>query len=360
METLITVVVPIYNVASYLERCIYSIIEAMNTAHIPKAEVILVDDGSTDDSGRIADKIAAGCSCMQVLHQGNMGVAAARNLGMTHASGEWIYFMDGDDWLAEGAFEAICLAVNENPAADVVLFDAYKNYDGREIKWEHFSEAYVWELEEELRRLQRAMLYYPKEFPKTKVPLAAPWDKVYRRAFLKEHNICFPEQLSVLDDMIFNMEAAGKARKIAYVKLPIYHYRYVADSITNCYKQDRIRQDAKVWQYIETYMDTPERMPAGTGKEKEEFVQSYYCRIIKSFAISLRLNLYHKKNEKSWFEKQRNVKSLLQKEPYRKAFREVRTEYLEWKLKMLVLAVRGRRYWMIYLFYLAQDHIMRF
>lgn len=359
MKTKITIVVPIYNVAQYLEQCVDSIVKEVERADEPGVEVILVDDGATDGSGNLADQLALGHPYIRVIHQENMGVAAARNRGMDRALGEWIYFMDGDDWLAEGALVAIRRAVHAYPDSDMILFDAYKSYESKRVNWEHFPQACVWEHREEIQRLQRSVLYYPKEFPQTEVPLAAPWDKIYRLAFLRKYNLCFPEELRVLDDMIFNMEVLGRAQKVSYIKTPIYYYRYVSDSITNCYKRDRIGQDAKVWQYIEKYMDLSEEMQAGNGKESEEFKQSYYCRIIKSFAIALRLNLYHRKNGKMWLEKQRNVKDLLQREPYREAFCKVKVGRLEWKLQMLVLAVRGRQYLLLYLFYLAQNYMIR-
>lgn len=358
MKQWISIIIPVYNVEKYLEKCVQSIIDDVEEVKndLKNAiEVILVDDGSTDRSGEIADSFAAVYPYISVIHKQNAGVAAARNTGMKIAKGEWLYFMDSDDWLAKGAVEILCRRGQEFCDMDVILFDAWKNRDQCEQTWEHFSEEKVWDTREDILSLQRGMLYYPSDFRCTKVSLAAPWDKLYRRSFICENHICFTENLRVLDDMIFNMEVFGQAGKVCYCKDKIYHYRYVPDSITNSYKADRIDRDCEVWAYIRTYLQQQVERNNWSVKEQQDFLQSFYCRIVKSFSICCRLCFFHRKNRKSFHEKLLYVKEILMKSFYQEAFHNAKLQNAEWKLKAVILFGRVRWVFGIYLLHAVNE-----
>lgn len=347
MNPWISIIVPVYNVEKYLEKCVQSIIadvekvekqETWIKNHVKDfIEVILVDDGSTDCSGKIADEFAETYLYINVIHKQNAGVAAARNTGMKIAKGEWLYFMDSDDWMAEGALELLYRQGQNNYDTDVILYDAWKNSDKCEQTWEHFSKEQVWDTREEILRLQRGMIYYPSVSHDTKTPLAAPWDKLYRRKFLMDNHIYFAENLKVLDDMIFNMEVFGQADKVCYCKDKIYHYRYVPDSITNSYKADRVDRDCEVWVYIQTYIQQQVERGNWSVREQQDFWQSVYCRIVKSFSICCRLCFFHKRNRKSFYEKLLYVKQTLEQPVYHEAFHNVKLQNAEWKLKAVIL-----------------------
>lgn len=352
MNLQLTIILPVYNVQQYLPQCFDSIVSEVNR-YKEKIEVLMIDDGSTDESGKVADAYADRNPFFKVIHQPNRGVAAARNTGMELAHGEWLYFVDSDDWLAKGCIFSIYKSICEYQDADIIMFDAFQNAESKELKWEHFDDEAVWQDKESIRKLQRGMLYFPGADKKTKVPLAAPWDKLYRRLFLQGHHLRFREELEVLDDMIFNMEAFGAASKIIYCKKRIYHYRHVSDSITNSYKPDRVVQDMKVWHFINHYMQDTFRNDNWEVREKEAFLQAYYCRVIKSFSICCRLCFFHQQNEKNTKDKIRYVKQVLKLTPYREAFNKVRIREAEWRLKAVILMGRSGAGCGIYLLHLA-------
>lgn len=349
----LSVIVPVYNVEKYITQCLMSMVcdKAVISGMV---EVIIIDDGSTDASGTMADDMAAGCSFVQVIHQENSGVAQARNAGISAARGKWLYFADSDDWMAENAVSALCKICREHENADIVLFDAYRNTSDKESGWEHFEKEMIWK-GSDIHSLQCGVLYFPmlwQNIGRTNIPLAAPWDKAFQREFILKNNLSFHRELKVLDDMVFNMEAFGCATWVHYVKEKIYHYRYVADSITNTYKPNRVEQDKEVWGYIQKYM---ERMQ----KSDEDFMQAFYARVIKSFSICCRLQFFNPKNEKSIQEKIKDVKRVLEEIPYREAFLQMKPQSLEWKLKFVVLLGRHGLAGGVYLLYLAESMLFK-
>ena len=115
---LFSLIVPVYNVAAYLPKCMESIQRQDYTDY----EIILVDDGSTDGkSGALCDKYAAGSPNIHVIHQENGGLGAARNTGLEHASGDYVFFIDSDDYIADGSLSALAEAIVQQPA-DMYVF----------------------------------------------------------------------------------------------------------------------------------------------------------------------------------------------------------------------------------------------
>lgn len=119
-EGLLSVVIPVYNIRDYVERCVRSVLAQPD---VP-LEVLIVDDGSTDDSGAVCDALAAEDSRVTVFHKPNGGLSDARNCGLCHAQGEYILFMDGDDWLAENVCPGL-LQMALQTRADVVIGKAH-------------------------------------------------------------------------------------------------------------------------------------------------------------------------------------------------------------------------------------------
>ncbi len=352
MQPLLSIIIPVYKVEQYLSRCLDSIIIQGKGEDI---EVIVIDDGSPDKSGEIADFYASKYPYLRVIHKKNEGVATARNIGIEQAQGKWLYFADSDDYLAQSAIQMFQKRIDENPDADIILMDAWKNFGNKEYPWEHFKREFTWEDKKKIRALQRGALYFPSTGVATNISLAAPWDKLYRKAFLCKSNISFRPELKVLDDMIFNVAAFGNAQKVVYCKDKVYHYCYVSDSITNSYSPDRMAQDERVWKYLRKYMAESFKMDVWELEDKYQLIQAYYHRIIKSFSICCRLSFFNNKNKNTVRDKIELVKEALGREPYRTAFGKGTLRGAEWRLKIMICVGRCRWGKGVYLLHLAQS-----
>ena len=343
MHKKVSVVVPVYKAEEYLERFMDSVL--VQTMSRSDFEVIMVDDGSPDDSGRMIDVYAGRYEFVRALHQTNAGPAAARNAGLNVAVGEYVAFVDPDDLLEPKYLEASYEHAVNN-CADIVLFDAYKErVCGDHVKREmnsHAEYGFTTADPECLKSMQRQILYpymaakvSDMSFHKN-VPLAAPWDKLYRREFLIDNDIAFPEHLRVLDDMCFNFIAFGAAKKISYIPTFLYDYRVEENSITNSYRADRLPQDMKVFLHLESEIKA---MHLDKADEKR-FYQALYARIIKSFAIAMRLYFFNPGNPKSEKEIYAEIRQYIENAPYDEAFKKVRLWNLEPKLVAVTLACR--------------------
>ncbi len=343
MSKKVSIILPVYNVENYLPRCLDSILaQTMPSADL---EIILVDDGSKDGSGTIIDDYAAKYDHITAIHQENGGAAAARNAGLKLATAEYVAFVDPDDYIEK---EYCSIPYNEavKSGADIVLFDAFKETGNADSKGRtgtkmvllgHAAEGFVSTVYEDRLSMQCQILY---PFTKAKagnvtfnsdIPLAAPWDKLFKRSFLYRNNLHFHEDLKVLDDMCFNLVAFSKAGIISYIPKALYHYQVWESSITNSYKADRPIQDMKVFAFVKKTIDEQPDL-------EEKLLQAYYARVIKSFAICCRLYFFNDKNPGSNKERRSEIRSYMNKEPYLSAFRNVRLSELEWKLVIVTLA----------------------
>ena len=112
MKELVSIIVPVYNLEKYIEKCVRSLLQQTYT----NVEIILVDDGSRDESGEICDRLASEDSRIKVIHKENGGLSSARNCGIENATGEYIMFVDGDDFISELMVEKLYVALKDNCA----------------------------------------------------------------------------------------------------------------------------------------------------------------------------------------------------------------------------------------------------
>ena len=143
---LISVIVPVYNVEAYVAKCIESI-QNQSYQHL---EIILVDDGSTDDSGDICDQYAAYDDRIKVIHQENGGLSAARNTGIEAANGDYIGFVDSDDYIGLTVYEDMLHLLKENNL-DIIEFTAFRDKNGTIIEGCNDGKLEIFDKDDALR-----------------------------------------------------------------------------------------------------------------------------------------------------------------------------------------------------------------
>lgn len=209
MNQTISVIVPVYNVAQYLPQCVSSIL----SQDYEELEVLLIDDGSTDASGEICDRYADKDSRVRVIHQKNGGAAAAKNAGLRVASGDYLAFVDSDDYLEPNAYGFLMKTLLETGA------DAVQG-SFREVYRSRGEEQHI---QEQVLDGYEFLLRFPKDFS-----CALLWNKLYRRAIFEG---VFFEEGHKIDDEYFTYQGFLQPRKVVRVDRIVYNYRKRASSV---------------------------------------------------------------------------------------------------------------------------------
>ena len=208
----ISVIVPVYKVENYLHRCIDSIL-AQSYADF---ELLLIDDGSPDNSGQICDEYAGMDSRVRVFHKENGGVSTARNLGLDNARGEWVYFSDADDELLPNAFEILTSHI-DNRIAYVMAGYTMSDESGTNI--------YSIDIRKELvisKSDAITQMFHPNDYRYH----GYLWNKLFDLAIIKQYNLQFAEDIYFNEDRLFNILYLLNIgnKECFYTMEPVYNY----------------------------------------------------------------------------------------------------------------------------------------
>lgn len=207
---LVSIIVPVYNAEETVGRCIDSILGQT----YKDFELLLLDDGSTDTSGDICRAYAGKDGRIRVLHKENSGVSDTRNQGIAMAEGEYLQFLDSDDWITRDATETFVHIAMEYQC-DMVIADFYR------VIGERFSQKGDIEKEGIMDRAGYAenMMQKPADFY-----YGVLWNKFYKRSIIEEHQLKMDSSVSWCEDFLFNLEYIRHVRAVYAVKKPVYYY----------------------------------------------------------------------------------------------------------------------------------------
>ena len=201
----VSVIVPVYNVEKYLSQCIETII----SQNYKELEIILVDDGSTDNSSKICDEYAKKDERIKVIHKANEGVSIARNTGIEVATGEYICFVDGDDYIMQDYVEYLLKLAIENNTDISLTTEMFGNFQTKQVKNDKIA---IWTGEQ----ATIGILCY-------KIPIGV-YSKIFKRSFLKDR-VYFLKELFIGEGFNFNTTAFQYANRVAIGHRRIYYYR---------------------------------------------------------------------------------------------------------------------------------------
>ncbi|MDR1733918.1 MAG: glycosyltransferase [Oscillospiraceae bacterium] len=219
----VSIIVPAYNA----EKTLKTAVRSLQKQTLREVEILIIDDGSKDGTGKLADKLAAADSRIKVIHQPNAGVSAARNTGLAAASGEFIGFCDADDWCAFGMYEALYTAAKAYDAADCLCgmyFDTYKSIP---LPLWFLGEDAV-KAGKELRDRLLLLFAACQDGPV--------WKHIFRRDILQ--GLRFSEELRYAEDVAFLQEALRRTKISVALKDCFYHYLSRPNSVCHTMGMD--------------------------------------------------------------------------------------------------------------------------
>ena len=306
LEPLISVIIPVYNVEKFIERCLKSILKQ----DYQNIEIIAVDDGSTDNSGKVCDMIASEDNRVKVLHISNGGAGQARNIGIEQANGDFIMFMDSDDYLLEGCLTRMLLLAIEKEL-DMVQCSYVKGY-------EESCEKKI-EIGEEL------ILTTNEAFRTRKINISV-CAKLCKKEIVKD--LRYPPK-SLFDDEFFTYKMIYAAKRIGFIDEPYYYYYQSDNSIMRSKKKELPLG------YIEAYR---ERIRFFEERGEEELVGISH----KELAIRLMLSYLNGKKYSDFANKKREIADLF-KNAYNYGFKYMNS--LKEKISLTVFYI----IWIIFL-----------
>ena len=206
----VSIIIPVYNAEKAVRRCVDSVLDQEYTDF----ELLLMDDGSKDGSPAILDEYAEKDERVRVVHKENSGVSATRNMALDMARGDWVQFLDADDWITKDATKLFVRTAEENDV-DMVIADFYRVVgENTSRKGDIWTSRVITREEYGSFMMKNPADYY----------YGVLWNKLFRRDILEEYGLRMDESLHWCEDFIFNMEYVLHTERIAVLPVPVYYY----------------------------------------------------------------------------------------------------------------------------------------
>ena len=328
----VSVVIPVYNVEQYLPRCVDSVLAQTLT----DLEIILVDDGSPDGCPAICDAYAKRDPRIQALHKPNGGLASARNAGMKVATGQYLFFLDSDDWLEPDGLENLVSVAKEHQ----VDFVRYRYYRTGWPGLEYNAVCYV----EDVRELTEG--YYDEERIRDDVfyrllatsqmtmgAIVGACGSLYDLDFMRRNDLMFYEEVKFSEDLIFSARVVRAAKSFYFVDTPgVYHYFYNPASISKSFRAGR-------WDSCKSLIETCER----DFSNDADYDFSAQLHALRWFCIMLALN--ERRFLKTARERAAYCRTLLNDPIVRQTSLGFDKLAVSWKQKLIMRLVKNKMAW---------------
>lgn len=342
----VSIIIPVYNVEKYLPKCLESVI-GQTYADL---EIICIDDGTPDRSAAVILSYAEKDGRIRLISQKNQGLSGARNTGIRAATGKYIVFLDGDDWIAHETIEAAVNKANENNT-DVVMWGYVREFLNKAVEKKLFNSDRVFD-ENGCRKLHRRMAgLYGEEIadPSNADSLVTAWGKLYKADIIKENGLEFIDtKLIGTEDALFNLEYFGYVHRAAFINQPFNHYRKDNDiSLTRSYKAKLFSQWNELYNRMESYIKE--------NKLPNEFLSALNNRICFSM---IGLGLTEMLNPDGHITRIKNIKKFLSTPRYKNAYKNLNMRYLPIHWKLFFTLCKRRMAGLVYILLIAMQKII--
>ncbi|MCR5357754.1 MAG: glycosyltransferase [Lachnospiraceae bacterium] len=338
----VSVIIPVYRVSEdYFRDCLRSVMhQSLNDI-----EILLVDDGAPENIVNIMNETAGSDPRIRLLKQEHAGASAARNTGIAAACGEYITFVDSDDYIAEDNLEAAYDFAIKNQL-EVAIWGTYKCYPGRQEEYMPFKQTIELISPDQKRDLMlKTMVGYLPVYGDlcTRCGSGSCCSKLYLRSFLSENDLKYPVGVMRSEDVNFNIRVYDKAARIGYLHRFFYYYRQLQESASYQYRDGGISVFEDALRELKAFIE-------GTGKD-ELFHQVYYMRCVFFFLESMDMDYLNPQNKKPLHTRLKLMKDKLNEELFSEALDKIDLKYLTFARRIPVFLMKHRMMGMLALFY---------
>lgn len=326
---LVSIIVPIYKTKEYLDQCVQS----LRSQSYSNLEIVLVDDGSPDECPALCDMLTTQDARISAIHKENEGAAFARKAGLDAASGQYVLFVDGDDWLDSDAVST-CVEVAQRDNADCVLFGYIREYPGKSIPNSLFAEEFSYDRTQSEDKIHRRIVGLMGEElrePQRIDNLSSFCMRLLSTEVARRGRFVSDREIGTSEDTIFNLYALDGCR-ISYINRCFYHYRKTnAQSITTAYKADLAEKWDVMYSVVQEYIESSGKAEA----YRTPFLNRVACGMIG-------LGLNEISSSTNIWQKSRRLKAILRKPLYMEAFAQLDIAYCGFKWKMFFLLCKRK------------------
>ncbi len=349
-DKMLSVIVPVYKVdKAYLCECFESII----SQSFSDIELIIIDDGADEDTASFIDSYDHGDTDVKIIHQENKGVAAARNVGLSTATGKYVTFIDSDDTIEQDCFKTIISYAEEN-SLDVLLFGINILRDGRASRFSPYlcdiPRFSCKKKEELLFKILVGILPFYECPPASADAAGSACAKLYRRDFLVNNDLNYTPGLKRAEDMEYNLRVIDKAGSVGYLYRMFYNYRQIATSATYTYRPGGIEVFTASLDAIRKYLTS-----AAKG---DLYMQVYYMRCMFFFLESMDMDYLNPANTKPFGVRIKELKAAASADPYAEAFSGLRTEHLTFARKIPLFLIKHGMFITLACFYTVYNRAL--
>lgn len=335
-----SLILPVYNVAPYLKRCFRSVLEQDFTDY----EVIIVDDGSTDDSPRICDEFVHQHAHFHVIHKENGGLSSARNAGLAQAQGRYVWWIDSDDWIEPGALRCLYRAAQEQQP-DIIKFNFYRVKQSKQ-PFLNCAAPGMYDAGQTDKLLDQAF------YTASRFGLSA-WSHLYRRDFLLAHPTPFvSERVVGSEDYLFTLSIYPHAQRIQVIADCLYDYELRQGSLSQSYKKDLPQRYLALYQHL-----LDEYQKNGLLDRYQEKICAFYSwHLVRGTCLSYE---YLDTPAHPIREGRGNVRALLRDRTMQQALRGMNPARLSAKDRVLYAALRFRLEPLLYWLYVVKPGLKK-
>jgi glycosyltransferase involved in cell wall biosynthesis len=325
----VSIIVPVYKVPkSYLRKCI----ESCQNQNMKDIEILLVDDGSPDNCGTICDDYAAEDNRIQVIHKNNGGLSAARNTGFEAATGQWIMFVDGDDWIEPEMCDEM-YKKGISTQVQLVMCSMYRDYDHTKDSYKFYLEDNKVYKGDDCKWLQEQLLHYNGN-------IAVAYSKLIDREFLARNHIEHdPVLRQGAEGLEFNLRMFEQLDRAVFIDKPYYHHRYISESISSAPTEANNQYVIACFKKIKKLIDQ--------SANKEKLLPWFYNRflyVIVSTAIS---GYFNPVNKERYGTRVKKFKKYLNQDIVQKALKTRNLNDLSRQRKIVLTLIKHKMFWVI-------------
>ncbi len=326
----VSVIIPVYNVAKYIDDCVSSVCSQT----MKNIEILLVDDGSTDNSAEMCARWTEKDSRVRLIQQPNQGVSVARNRGIEESRGKWIAFIDSDDWIEPEYLETLYKnAVKNN--TDVSICGFFFDYPDEQVARGHYPTDMSFNGRKEVSRIQIQIL--AKNMcgidGNSGDRIGAPWCKLFKADFIKSNKLTYVPGLRRSQDVVFNLYALEKAEKICYVNIPAYHYRIIEESVCNKFSKQILLN-------VTAYLSEMDRFIQTYHNNDSVFREAFYTKTCTSVYKCLFQYFFHEQYPDSFKAMKKELGEYLAQPVFAQALKSVKFKNLDKTEKIFVFCLK--------------------